>query len=140
MVGPKQLYQNVIEELIPFNKVLNLKLEDIGENFAKIRIPFNPEFIGNPVKKSIHGGVISAAMDVVGGAAGMTTLTNSEDTIATIDLRIDYIQPGQPKDIITEGHIVKSGHRVIFTRMIAYHDDPNDPIAEGRGVYNVRRK
>ena len=133
------LFKNIIEEYIPFNKVVGFKLLEVKENFVSIFIPYRPELIGDVRRGSIHGGVIATAMDAVGGAAGITTLKHFEDKLSTIDLRVDYLAPGKPKDIITEGSIVKSGSRVIFTRMIAYHDDHENLIAEGRGVYSVTR-
>ncbi len=140
MEAPEDLFRNVIEEFIPFNKHLGFKLKDVKEDFASLLIPFREEMIGDPRRRSIHGGVIATAMDTVGGAAGITTFTSFDDTLSTIDLRIDYLRYGQHKDIICEGHIIKSGKRVIFTRMIAYHvDDPDTLIAEGRGVYSVIR-
>jgi len=141
MNAPIEVYKNVVEELIPFNQTLGFKLVEVKQDFASILIPFRPDMIGNPVKRSIHGGVIAAAMDTVGGVAGMTSFTSFEDTLATIDLRIDYLRYGQEKDIICEAYIIKSGSKVIFTRMTAHHkDEPDIPIAEGRGVYSVRRK
>jgi uncharacterized protein (TIGR00369 family) len=139
METPMDLFKNIIEEYIPFNKVVGFKLLEVKENFVSILIPYRPELIGDVRRGSIHGGVIATAMDAVGGAAGITTLKHFEDKLSTIDLRVDYLAPGKPKDIITEGSIVKSGSRVIFTRMIAYHDDRENLIAEGRGVYSVTR-
>ena len=66
----------------------------------------------------------------MGGAAGITTLKHHDDKLSTIDLRVDYLAPGKAKDLITEGIVVKSGSRVIFTRMIAYHDDRENLVAE----------
>jgi len=139
MEAPKELFQNIIEEFIPFHKVIGFKLIEVRENFVSLLIPYKPELIGDPRRGSIHGGVIATAMDAVGGAVGISTLRHYEDKLSTIDLRVDYLAPGLAKDIITEGTIVKSGNKVIFTRMIAYHDSPDNLIAEGRGVYSVTR-
>ncbi|MFN8288175.1 MAG: hotdog fold thioesterase [Chitinophagales bacterium] len=139
MDAPIELFKSIIEEFIPFNKVIGFKLIEVKENFVSLLIPYKPELIGDVRRGSIHGGVIATAMDTVGGAAGITTLKHFEDKLSTIDLRVDYLAPGQARDIITEGHIIKSGNKIIFTRMIAYHDNPSHLIAEGRGVYNVIR-
>lgn len=138
-MGPEELYQNVIEHLIPFNNLLGFKLEEIREGYAKIRVPFRPELIGDPRAQALHGGVIATAMDTVGGAAGMTTLTSFEDKLSTIDMRVDYLLPGKPMDLIVEGEIIRSGNRIIVTRMVAWQEDPSKHIADGKGVYNVKR-
>ena len=140
MLADSSLYKNVIDDLIPFNKLLGFQLEEIREGFAKIRVPFKEELIGDPRARALHGGLIATAMDTVGGAAGMTTLVSFEDKLSTIDMRVDYLRPGKAADIFVEGEITRSGNRIIVTRMIAYQDDRELLIAEGKGVYNVKRK
>ena len=79
-----------------------------------------------------------AAMVTVGAAAA-TTLKHENDKLSTIDLRVDYLAPGLARDLITEATVVKSGSKVIFTRMVAYHEHRDQPIAEGRAVFSVSR-
>lgn len=80
-------------------------------------------------------------MDSVGGAAGITTLTSFEDKISTIDIRVDYLRPTTSETLVVEGEIVRSGNRIIATKMKAYHEgSPETLVAEGRAVYNVKRK
>jgi uncharacterized protein (TIGR00369 family) len=134
-----EIFRSIIEEFIPFHKVIGFKLLEAREGFVSLLIPYRPELIGDSRRASIHGGVIATAMDAVGGAAAITTLKHENDKLSTIDLRVDYLSPGLAKDMITEGTIVKSGSKVIFTRMIAYHDNRDNLIAEGRGVYSVTR-
>lgn len=140
MQGPFELYKNVMENLIPMNKMLGFELEDISDGFARLKVPFKEELIGDPRARALHGGIIATAMDAVGGAAGMTTLTSIEDSMSTIDMRVDYLRPGRDKDLFVEGRVVRSGNRILVTHMIAYQDDRDHLIAEGKGVYNVRRK
>lgn len=140
MEDKKALFKNVIEELIPFNKLIGIELVEISEGYAKLKVPFKPELVGNPMAKALHGGMIATVMDTAGGAAGMTTLTSFEDRFSTIDMRVDYLRPGKEKDLIVEGRITRSGNRIVATSMIAYHLGEKDKlIAEGRGVYNVKR-
>ncbi len=135
----QDLFKSIIEDMIPFNKLVGFKLLEVRQDFVSILIPYRPELIGDIRRGSIHGGVIAAAMDAVGGAAAATTLKHENDKLSTIDLRVDYLQPGQARDMITEATVVKSGSKVIFIRMVAYHDHRDKPIAEGRGVFSVSR-
>jgi len=79
-------------------------------------------------------------MDTTGGAAALTTLKSQDDKISTIDMRVDYLLPGSDKDLIIEGEVVRSGNRVIATKMKVYHDNEEEIIAEGRAVFSVRRE
>jgi uncharacterized protein (TIGR00369 family) len=140
MLAPEELYRNVVETLIPLHAYLGVKLEKISDGFAQMRVPFKNELVGDPRSSALHGGIIATAMDSVGGAAAMTTLQSFEDKISTIDMRVDYLRPGKPLDLIVEGEIVRSGNRIVVTRMIAWQEDRQHLVAEGRAVYNVKRQ
>ncbi len=140
MKAPKEFFKNIIDTMVPMHQFLGITLEDIEDGYAKMKVPYRPELIGNPVVMALHGGIIATAMDSVGGAAAMTTLVSMEDKISTIDIRVDFLRRGEAKDLYVEGKIARSGNRIVVTRMIAYQDDPQKPIAEGKAVYNVRRK
>ena len=135
-----ELFKNIFEEFIPFNKYIGLKLLEVTEGYAKGVVPFKPELIGDPRIQAFHGGVISAAMDALGGLAGMTSLTSMDDKIVTVDMRIDYLRSARNTDLIIEATVVRSGNRIITTFMKASRKDDNTVVAEGRGVYNVSRK
>lgn len=132
-------YKNIIEQVIPFHKVLGLELIEMKEGFASIRIPFKKELVGDPRTNRIHGGVISTAMDAAGGAAVITTLKGSADQIATVDMLIDYLFPGRPEDIIVEGRIIRNGASLVFTEMAAHHPGDEQQIARARAVFRVKR-
>ncbi len=140
MKGPKEFYFNIFNELIPFNKYIGLELAEIEDGFAKATMKFKPELVGDVRIKAIHGGVISAAMDAVGGLAGVTTLNSMEDKIVTVDMRVDYIRSARNTDLIIEARIVRSGNKIITTNMQVFAANDNTLVAEGRGVYHVSRK
>lgn len=140
MKGPKELYFNIFNELIPFNKYIGMELTELSEGFAKAVIPFKTELIGDSRIHAIHGGVISAAMDAVGGIAGIATLTSFEDKIVTVDMRVDYIRSARNTGLLIEARIVRSGNRIITTNMQVFAEQDGTLVAEGRGVYHVSRK
>lgn len=133
-------YRNIMEKVIPFHAVLGLQSIKMREGYAAIRIPFRQELVGDPRTQRIHGGVISTAMDAAGGVAGITTLSGKEDQIATVNMHIDYLQPGKPEDIIVKGHIVGNGNSLIFTQMTTHHEGDDKILAQARSVYRVKRK
>ncbi len=125
--------------LIPFNRLLGLVLDELREGYCKMSVPFRDELIGDPARPALHGGVLSAVIDTCGGAA-IWTQCEEGDVLSTVDLRVDYLRPGQPRDFIVEGRVLRLGNRVGVAEMIAYHlGSESKPIASGKGVYNVRR-
>lgn len=140
MKDRKELYFNIFNEMIPFNKFIGLKMEDLRDGYAKAIIEFKEELVGDVRIQAIHGGVISAAMDAVGGMAAITTLNSIEDKIVTVDMRVDYIRSARNTGLIIEANIVRSGNKIITTNMQVFSINDNSLVAEGRGVYNVNRK
>jgi len=140
MKGPKELYFNIFNELIPFNTYIGMQLTELSEGFARAVIPFKAELVGDSRIQAIHGGVIAAAMDAVGGIAGIATLTSFEDKIVTVDMRVDYIRSARNTGLLIEARIVRSGNKIITTNMQVFAEEDGILVAEGRGVYHVSRK
>lgn len=124
---------------IPFNRYIGLELTELTSGFAKMVVPFRDELVGDFVRGALHGGVISASIDACGGAV-VWSQCEEADRVSTVDLRVDYLRPGQLEAVIIEGRVLRLGNRVGVADMIAYHEDrKHEPIATGKGVYNVRR-
>ena len=68
------LVSNIIENHIPFNKVLGLRLESMDPKAPKLAFDMRPELVGNARRGILHGGVISAVLDATGGFAIMLAL------------------------------------------------------------------
>ena len=133
------------EQMIPFNRVLGLKIDSLDSKTPRLRFDMRPELVGNPVRQILHGGVISATLDVVGGLAialaslakkGEQTPALHFPNIGTIDLRIDYLRPGRGKFFIAFGRVVLLGGRVAVAHMELVNDT-GDQIATGSATYIV---
>lgn len=135
-----RVVKEFMEQQIPFNRHLGMQVVSLGDGEARLEIPFREEFIGDPFRPALHGGVISTLLDTCGGAAVFTTLSDVRDRTSTVDLRIDYLRPGRKEKLVSEARIVRAGNRVAVVDVIAFHpDDKENPVATGTGVYNVRR-
>jgi uncharacterized protein (TIGR00369 family) len=129
-----------MEENIPFNRYLGMEVTHLGDGEARLELPFRDEFIGDPLRPALHGGVISTMLDTCGGAAVFTTLQHIEDRASTVDLRVDYLRPGRKERLVAEARIIRAGNRVAVAVLKAFHPDaPDEPVASGIGVYNTRR-
>jgi uncharacterized protein (TIGR00369 family) len=136
-VDPNALRQ-VMEELIPFNKYLGVRVIEIDRGRVRLEVPFRPELIGDPLRQAMHGGVISMLADTAGGAAVWSSLEEPRARVSTIDMRIDYLRPGRQETLVAEAGVVRLGRRVGVTDMRLFHPSaPNESIATGKGVYNV---
>ena len=66
--------REVFEEKIVFNKVLGVKIQSIGSERVVAHIPMRPDLVGHFGYNRIHGGVISASLDALGGLAVLAAM------------------------------------------------------------------
>lgn len=133
----KQELINFIENSIPIHKFLSLKVLELEEGFAKVRVPYRKEVVGDIRLNRWHGGIIATIMDSVGGITAWTHFTSDEDKLATIDIRVDYLKAAQASTIEVTGEIVRLGNRILVTKMKAYQNEML--ISEGKAVYSFVR-
>jgi uncharacterized protein (TIGR00369 family) len=137
--------RHVFEESVPFNRVIGMKVESTDPDAPKLRFDMRPELIGNPRRQILHGGVISAVLDVAAGfAIHLAVMKNRDEqppeghfpSIGTIDLRVDYLRPGRGNYFIATGRVVRLGNRVAVAHMDLVNDS-GELIATGGAAYMV---
>lgn len=141
------IIHDVIDQ-IPFNHVLGLKVESLNFDQPSVKLDMRQDLIGNFVRGSLHGGVISSTLDFMGGLVAFLSVLKTMRgqpvqamaerfaKIGTIDLRIDYLRPGIGKHFIATGYVLRTGNKVSVTRM-ELHNDERQLIAVGTGAYVV---
>ena len=140
--------KKVFEEMIVFNQVLGLKITSLKPTQVRGRIDMKPDLIGHFSFNRIHGGVISAGLDAMGGLAVMAAIgaRHMDETplqrlhrfgkLGTIDLRIDYLRPGIGEYFELRAEVMRLGSRVASTRMEFLGAD-GKLLSTGAGVYIV---
>ena len=123
---------------IPHAAAIGMTLVSRTERGCVVRVPYAQHLVGDPDTGVIHGGVITALLDNASGMAVRSEPNDAgeEQSMATLDLRIDYMRPAQPRqDLLAEAHCYRMTSNVAFVRAIAYHDDRNDPIASSVATF-----
>jgi uncharacterized protein (TIGR00369 family) len=134
---PKDVLK-LMAEHSPFNRLLGIQAESGGEGRAVLLLPVREEFVGDPRRPSLHGGVISSLIDTAGGAAAWSALAPGE-SVSTVDLMVDYLEPGRlAGPLRAEAELIRKGNRVCHVRVRVTQDQVL--VAEGRGIYNIHRK
>jgi len=124
------------EDHIAFDKHLGLLIEEVRPGWVRVRLPFKPEFLGDPFRKALHGGVISTVVDATAGAAALSTLPYGS-RCSTVDMRVDYLLPAQPQELLAEGRVLRSGNQVAVINVDVIQGE-NQRIATGRAVYSLK--
>ncbi len=140
--------KKVFEEKIVFNQVLGLKITSLKPSEVRARIDMKHDLIGHYSYNRIHGGVISAGLDAMGGLAVMAAIgaRHMDETpqerlhrfakLGTIDLRIDYLRPGIGDYFVLRAEVMRLGSRVASTRMEFMGAD-GKLLSTGSGAYIV---
>lgn len=128
-----------IETGFPFHAQLGVKVDVIEPELVRLFIPFKPELIGHAKRAMIHGGVISSLVDICAGFA-VWTRCKPEDHVSTITMSVDYLRPAPAGDVYAEARVRLVGNRVGNARVEVWiGDNRAETVAEGRGVYNIKR-
>ncbi|AOW14953.1 thioesterase [Hydrogenophaga crassostreae] len=138
----------IFEEKIVFNKVLGLTITSLLPERVVATIAMKPDLIGHYSHNRLHGGVISAGLDAMGGLACMAAIgarhmdespeqrLHRFGKLGTIDLRVDYLRPGIGEHFELRAEVMRLGSRVASTRMEFFGAD-GKLLSTGSGAYIV---
>lgn len=134
---------------VAFSRVLGIEIAEISADCVRLCFPMRDGLIGNPARRVLHGGVIAAVLDTVGGFAGLLGILQQLEAVpsdagprrspwlSTIDLRTDYLRPGVGEWFEARGFALRVGSSVAVTRMELF-DAEGLLLAVGTGTYLVR--
>ncbi len=143
-----EVLRQIYEDIMPFDRLLGVKITRLGPGDVQVRIDMREELIGNFMRRILHGGVISSVLDLTGGLIAAVDLLehmrhHPVDEIkkrltrmGTIDLRVDYLRGGEGEYFLASGQVLRRGNRVAVVRT-EFSNDQNLLIAAGTGTYLV---
>ena len=137
-------------ELIPFNKVLGIDIDDLDYETSQAVTSFNmtKDLIGNSIAGILHGGVTASVIDLTGGLSALISCVKlNEDkpidvikkkvtSSATIDMRVDYLRPGKGKSFKCKSRIIRAGSRIVVAKIDLYNE-MKIRIATGTATYLI---
>ncbi len=140
--------KEIFEQRVVFNRVLGLRIDTVAGDGVSGHIAMREELIGHYGHRRLHGGVISAGLDAMGGLAVMAAIGARHmdepplqrlqrfGKLGTIDLRIDYLRPGIGERFELRAEVLRLGSRVASTRM-AFSGADGKLLASGAAAYIV---
>ncbi len=117
----------------PFHQWLMPQLVEVDEQqkTVTIQLEIRPEMCRVAGRPDLHGGIISALIDITGHAAVAVQVRHN---VATIDMRVDYLRLAGGTAIRAVGSIIKLG-RTIAVVDVRLFDDQDKLVAVGRASY-----
>ncbi|MFT6556522.1 PaaI family thioesterase [Sneathiella sp.] len=130
--------QSIIDTGIPQCGDIGVKVAQLSDSGVVMMLPYDARFAGNPVNGILHGGIMTTLID---SASGMCIYVKLKKyiPIATLDLRIDYLKPATPgEDLYAHAYCYRMTKQIAFVRSVAYHSDPDDPVANSVSTFMLR--
>jgi len=94
-----------------YPKFLGIEVEEIRQDYARMRLPFRPEF--RQPAGVVHGGVIASMIDsVVVPAVGGGY--DEPRQLFTIDIQLRFLAPIVNEDLVAEGWVTQRGRSIVF--------------------------
>nr|WP_321508114.1 PaaI family thioesterase [uncultured Celeribacter sp.] len=130
---------------VPYVRFMGFEFERRGDELTAV-MPFRPDMIGNPAIPALHGGALAAFLEVtaiislgwsliwpkVEAGAGVEALPALP---RTIDLTVDYLRAGLPRDAYARAQITRAGRRYASVQVEAWQDNRARPTVQAMGHF-----
>ncbi|MDA8586444.1 PaaI family thioesterase [Rhodobacteraceae bacterium] len=136
---------------IPYVTFLGIAFERHGDELTTV-LNYKDDLIGNPTLPALHGGVTAAFLEttalielgwqhlwseIESGRLDAETLgpATLPRMPKTIDITVDYLRTGLPRDAYARAHVNRSGRRYASVRIEAWQDNRQRPFAQATGHF-----
>lgn len=106
-----------------------------GDDWAELAFDYKPQLAMSADSGVLASGPVITLIDSACGLAIFAAVKQPR-SMATLDLRIDYVRaapPGRP--ITARATCYRIARNVAFTRCMAHDGDPDDPVAHSLATF-----
>tara|TARA_R110002072_G_scaffold99983_2_gene219953 strand:+ start:1897 stop:2310 length:414 start_codon:yes stop_codon:yes gene_type:complete len=129
-----QEIEDSIKEWVPMARDLGLKVEEVRQGYARIRIPYQDKHLR-------PGGTISGPVMMTAGDTAMyVAILGSLGEMAmavTSNLNINFLKRPEQLDLIAEASILKLGKRIAFCEVGIRCEGSEELVAHVTGSYSL---
>ena len=140
MDATKESYYQYLKDIFlnsTFSETLNIIGSEVEAGQATLYMKILPEKHMN-TNQSLHGGVMASLLDTASGMSVRSLLDESE-TIATINLSINFLRPGFSGKLTAKGHVKSKGKKMATVEAELY-DEKNKLLANSIGTFAILPK
>ncbi|MRX49531.1 PaaI family thioesterase [Paracoccus sp. S-4012] len=136
---------------IPYLRFLGIQFDRRGDELTAV-LPFQQKLIGNPLLPALHGGATASFLETAaiveltfaslweemesGAVAADAALPAALPRLPkTIDITVDYLRSGLPRDTYARARVVRSGRRYASVHVEAWQDNRARLIAQATGHF-----
>ena len=120
----------------PFLTLLGTELEDWSDGHVRVGLPLRPELLNR--SGVVHGGVLAALLDHVGGLSGMyCTVPGNRRYGMTISLTTNYLRQSRSGRLTAVGARISGGRKIFYARSEVM-TETGEVLAAGSSVHRYR--
>ncbi len=127
-------------ESMPFNRLAGIRVLDIGEDRARVSLPFRRELVRT--EGVVHGGAISALVDNAAALAVWSTYpANPKAGVprgASVDMNLSFLAAVRGEDLVAEARVIKRGQTLVFAE-VEVTTPAGKRVAKGTVTYLVKQ-
>ena len=121
---------------------LGVRIDDAGEGWVVMRIPYDETLLNPGTGGTVHGGVAATLVDTSSAFALRTTYDDPGSArMATTDLHVNYLRPARD-DLVAHAEVVRAGGSIGVTDVVVESTTPDGEVKEvavGRTTYRLFR-
>lgn len=120
----------------PFVRHLGIELVDIGDDFARLRMPFRENLV--TVGDMVHGGALAGCIDIgIMAAAWAGPRVPEKLRGVTVSMSVEFLEPAFAEDVDIIGVRVRQGRRLSSCAVDVVTTNGGAFVAKGLGTYQV---
>ncbi len=123
-----------MSEDVGFREFIGTEISSTEEGRAVVSLQVEDHHL-NP-SGTAHGGAVYTLVDV-SMAEAIKTMASEEENAVTIEIKINYMEPGQPGTLTSTAQVRKSGGRIIVTEAEVTQEDSGEVVALATGTYTI---
>ena len=116
-----------MKPLPPYAQLLHLRAETGEDGLPLFVMPFHDDVVGRP--GFLHGGAIAGLLEFAAFATLRQALGERAATPKPINVTVDYMRAGHPRDTFAAATIERLGGRIANVEAQAWQKDRSEPIA-----------
>ena len=131
---------------VPYIAFMGIRFDRRGDELTAV-LPYREEHVGNPMLPALHGGATAGFLETAAIVelawtamweemeAGRLTPDAALRLPKTIDMTVDYLRSGLPRDAYARARVNRSGRRYASVHVEAWQDNRARLFAQGTGHF-----
>lgn len=115
-----------------FRELVGTELSSTEEGRAVVSVRAEERHL-NP-NGTVHGGVVYTLVDV-SMAEALRTIIEGDERPVTIEIKINYLEPGKPGLLTSTAQVRKGGKRLVIVEAEVAQEDDGEIVALATGTY-----